>query len=64
MKTVQQKLDQLKLFVEAEKIAGTNELGRWEQGFLESVCEQVLVRGINSLSDKQLKKIHDIYDRI
>lgn len=65
-KTVALKLEELSKILAADKLLEEKErmLGTWETGFLTSVIEQVEVRSIHSLSEKQLTKIHDIYDRI
>lgn len=62
--TVEDKIAKLKLTLAADKLTEIKTFGSWEEGFLTSVFEQYEIRGVNSLSEKQLKKIHDIYDNI
>lgn len=63
MRTLSEKIDDLKIKLEAENISGVHEFDGWEQSFLTSVCQQVADRSVHSLSEKQMSKIHDIYDK-
>jgi hypothetical protein len=52
--------DKIKELFAGQTVADMTE---WEQGFVNSVVEQVELRGIGSLSEKQEKIIHIMYDK-
>lgn len=72
MRTPAEKLERLKIRLDMiddedqlPSVDGTDEpwFDDWEKGFLRSVCEQVEIRGANSLSAKQQTRIHEIFDK-